>query len=433
MNIISFKQVSFIYVNNSNTHWCKNISGETPSKRDCGYSIINDVCLIGRNNYYPNVLLYSTNDNIIISPYDEKIMSLNKDCFYENNQYELSNYDVPNNSVNIPVFFFIYNFDNYYHFLYDTIPYLYMFLYLKKIYPDIKLLIQYPNPYMREFYKFNIEIIEKIVDKADIIIHDVNNKYETIFVSTSFTHGGLSNDPPEKYIYNLYNALQPMINTNNQQCNNEYIYISRRTWINKDHSNIGTNYTTRRKMMNEDLLVEELSKFGVKEIFAENLSTDEKIQLFQNAKLVIGSIGGGMSNLLFSSETTRSLIIVTPFFLDINYRFKYSMEHTNITYFNDVQIFSALDNIIPMYCRCKILTGDYIDKVGEIINWRLSDSNINEYLINISKNDIAGFNNTVIFENAWFTEDMFQLLDNGLNSPYVVDIDKLIKNVQLLM
>ena len=40
------------------------------------------------------------------------------------------------------------------------------------------------------------------------------------------------------------------------------VYISRRTWINKDKSNIGTDYTNRRKMMNEDLLVEELTKLG---------------------------------------------------------------------------------------------------------------------------------------------------------------------------
>jgi hypothetical protein len=202
----------------------------------------------------------------------------------------------------------------------------------------------------------------------------------------------------------------------------EKIYVSRRTWINKDVSNIGTNYTTRRKMMNEDDLVAELEARGIREVFTENLTIDEKIQLFSRAKMVVGSIGGGMANLLFSPSTTKSICLVTPHFLTINYRFKFSMEHTDITYFNDIQTFTE-DNEIPLYCRVKMKGGKYNDRIGEICGY---DSVSRNYDIQLSSNDVAGFNNEISFESILSDPSEFDLLDQGLNSPYIVTISKLI-------
>ena len=177
-------------------------------------------------------------------------------------------------------------------------------------------------------------------------------------------------------------------------------------------------------MINEYAFVNELIKYGFVEIFSENLNTDEKIYLFLNSKTIIGSIGGGMSNLLFSEPQCESFVIVTPFFLDINYRFKYSMEHTNIKYINDTKTYIE-DNKIPLYCRVKIVdkTSVYFEKYGEISEY---NKNNKKYLINISNNDISGFNNNIQFDNEWFLEDKFILLDNGLNSPYTVDINKIV-------
>ena len=311
------------------------------TERNIGYSIFNNIILTGRNNYYPNNLLYNINEKLLISPYDEKILSLNKDSFYDNNIYDLVLDNNNNNKIKItkPLFFFIYNFDNYYHFLYDTLPYLYTYLELKKTIYNLKLLVNYPNKNMNNFYKFNTEFLSKIIDLNDLIIHDNNNIYDIIYISSSLTHGGYSNNPPRKEIYEIYSKIKNNINYNN--IDNKYkllknIYISRRTWINNDDSNIGTNYTTRRKMINEDILVDILvSKFNFNEIFCENLTTDEKIYIFSNADIICGSIGGGMANLLFSNSNTKSIIINTPYFLEINYRFKYSMENTNFKYCNN--------------------------------------------------------------------------------------------------
>ena len=354
-NIESFKTHSFSIISDND------ING-----RIIGVSNISNVALTGRNSFYPNVLFLNIESKQLISPYDEKIMSLNKDSFYDENVFEFDASTVKTETIiKDPVFFFIYNFDNYYHFLYDTLPYLHTYLEIKKTVPHLKLLINYPNPTRSSFYEFNIDILNKIVDfNNDLIIHKKGNVYEHVFISSSLTHGGLSNLPPRSEIYDIYQNMKNNI-IRNPDISHKKIYISRRTWINSDTSNIGTNYTTRRKMVNEDKLVEELNKLGIVEVFTENLSIDEKIQLFDQADLIIGSIGGGMSNLLFSEKKTKSIVIVTPYFLDINYRFKYSMESSDITYFDKVSIYKE-KNEIPLFCRAKIKEDE---KIGEIIEY----------------------------------------------------------------
>jgi capsular polysaccharide biosynthesis protein len=424
MNIIIFKNHNFI-----------ELFKKDNTERNIGYSLFNDVILTGRNAYYPNVLLYdniNTNTNNLISPYDEKVMSLNKDSFYDNNIFDISTINKINkNIITNAVFFFIYNFDNYYHFLYDTLPYLFTYLELKKNIHELKILVNYPNKNMKKFYKFNKEFLEKIINTEDLIMHSDNNIYKNIYISSSLTHGGFSNNSPRPEIFKIYKIISSKIELNkvNEKYKNldkplDKIYISRRTWINNDNSNIGTDYTSRRKMMNEDMLVENLvNNHSFTEIFTENLNTDEKIYLFSNAKIIIGAIGGGMSNLLFSNSLVKSILLVTPYFLDINYRFKYSIEHTTIIYFNDITTYLE-DNKIPLYCRVIITNKEskYFNKCGEISEY---NNNFNKYLVNISNNDVAGFNNSILFENELFNENEFKLLDKGLNSQYIVNLESL--------
>lgn len=415
MNITSFKDINFTVLDSPNPL--------STNKRIIGHSEYNDVTLIGTNIFYPNVLLYA--NNTIISPYDEKIMSLNKSSFYDNNIYNYDNCNInntPNNIVDVSVFFFIYNFDNYYHFIYDTLPYLYIFLQLKQRLPNLKLLINYPNERHLSFYKFNLELLEKIIDiDNDLIIHKANNLYKKIFVASSLTHGGYSNDAPCNEIFKIYDLIKQHKMMQLSDCLPKKIYISRRTWLNNDTSNIGTNYTIRRKMINETELIKKLiSNYGFVEIFAENLTTNEKILLFNNADIVVGSIGGGMSNLLFAESNVKSIVIVSPYFLEINGRFKYCMEHTNIKYFNNTAVHTDGGNI-PMYCRVKITKEcSENNKIGEIIKY---DATTNKYLVNISIKNVAGFNENNTYLEVYFSENDFILLDKGLNSPYSIDLD----------
>lgn len=417
MNIKSFKENDLTL-----------IKEKDKNERIIAYKKYNNIQIIGRNFYYPNVLLLDEKKEII-NPYDEKVMSLNKESFYDNNIYEDEITEINKKIINQNVFFFIYNFDNYYHFLYDTLPYLYTYFELKKKHNDLKLLVNYPNKDKNEFYRFNTDFLYKLVNEKDIIIHQKNNIYKNIFISTSLTHGGLSNKPPRKEIFEIYKKLKTNINTDNIQekyKNMKNIYISRRTWLNEDKSNIGTDYTSRRKMVNETELVEELKKYGFEEIFAENLNSDEKIYLFSSAEKIVGSIGGGMANLLFSDKNTKSYIIVSPYFLDINYRFKYSLDNTDIQYFDNTEVVKKDNSKYSNYVRVKIINKEslYYNKIGEII-----DFENNLYKIALSNNDVAGFNNKIKFEEILFEEKDFSAIDKGLNSPYYFNYSKLIKNI----
>ena len=73
---------------------------------------------------------------------------------------------------------------------------------------------------------------------------------------------------------------------------------------------------------------------GFTEVFCENLTMSEKIGMFRNAKYIAGPIGGGMCNVIFSPPETRVLSINNPTFFDVNYRFRFSMEHTDMIDFD---------------------------------------------------------------------------------------------------
>ena len=69
-----------------------------------------------------------------------------------------------------------------------------------------------------------------------------------------------------------------------------------------------------------------LIKEGYEEVFTEKLSMIEKILYFSNCTHVKGAIGGGISNVLFSPETTKLKAIISPTFLDVNKRFKFCLD-----------------------------------------------------------------------------------------------------------
>jgi hypothetical protein len=392
-----------------------NIYEKFLSKDENGREILiyklNSVKTCSNNLLYPNCLFYDFINDIIINPINEKIMSLinveKKQILKKNKKYS--------NIINTPVFYFVYNTDNYYHFIYDTLPYLISFLYLKKNISDIKLLMNYPNKKMDNFYPFVKEFLELLdITDNDIILIDENTLYSEVFISTSYTHDFDSNLPPRKEIYTFYKELVLIVkskyNNNNLPKN---IYISRRTWLHNNLTNIGTNYTTRRKLINENELVDYLNDNGYVEIFTENLSTVEKILLFSNAENIIGAIGGGICNVLFSKKETKLIALISPTFLDINQRFKFCLDSVNTTYFIDSKHFET--NYWKKYMRVKV--GNIIGEIEEVYDDSLLISYTNEF--------VAGWNYNMELKKEKFKKEFCQPLDNGLNSSWVLDINKL--------
>ena len=166
-------------------------------------------------------------------------------------------------------------------------------------------------------------------------------------------------------------------------------------------------------MINEDQLVESLKCIGIKEVFLENLSTIEKILYFSNAKLIIGAIGGGIANVLFSPSNTKVFCIVSPTFFEINGRFKYSLNKTNIIYFNETS--HQMKGVLKKYMRVQTKNG----VIGEILE--IKDKSI---IIGYLDDSVAGWNNSLPFKNMTLNHNDYEILDNGLNSPWELNLDK---------
>jgi hypothetical protein len=365
---------------------------EPVGRQQCSW-IYRDVQLTGINLHYPNVL-FQTHDELIF-PICEKTMSLNTGSIYGETftppQVAITN------EVKEPVLFFIYNTDNYFHFLYDALP---------MIQPSMTLLM---NPKHKYPY---IEDCLRLCGVQNILYADDHTLYHEIHVVSSPTHEGLPNEPPRKDIWNIYNLMKSKAYQHPIETPLKF-YVSRRSWIHGDTSNIGTNYTSRRKMMLEDQLVEELQKKGYQEVFCELLSMTEKIQYFGNATHIVGAIGGGMCNIVFSNPGCQVYCIHSPEFDTINRRFLFTMEHTQLHSYKDTYTCSNL------YRRVKLPSG-----FGEVIDQK-------EDILYIAVNNIGvTFQQEDDFPIITIPQKDAQYLDNGLNSPWYFDVMKCIEDIQ---
>jgi hypothetical protein len=360
--------------------------------------------------FYPNCLIYSNDETI--NPINEKIMSLKN--LNSNKEFELNKESIVNEVVD-PIFFFIYNTDNYYHFIYDTLTYLITYNHLKSKISNLKLLMNYPNYESDKFYPFVKEFLEILdIKESDIIIAKDNVLYKSIYISSSYTHGVNSELPPRKEIYDFYKKIVNMVSSESDKEYPSKIYISRRSWIHNDMSNIGTNYTSKRKLINENELVDLLTSNGYEEVFTESLSTIDKIKMFSKAESVIGAIGGGLCNVLFSNENVKLLALISPTFLDVNNRFLYSFSKVKTTLFNDTSHLEKSD--WKKYMRVKTNTG-IVGEIEDIIDDKLK--------IIYTDKKIAGWNSQLNLNNIIVDMIDCEKLDDGLNSPWLINIKKL--------
>lgn len=369
--------------------------------------VLNDVVFTGKSLYYPNLTLYSKLDNIFYHPLEESTMSLKDVNESHSNVYEIKD---TSKIYQDPIFYFVYNTDNYYHFVYDTLPYLISFKKIKNDIKNLKLLMYYSHD--NKFYKFVMEFLEILgIYKSDIVILDDNTLYSKVYISSSYTYGENPKQMPREEIYDFYKEIVNNVNKNSIDYNGpKKFYISRRSWVHNDFSNIGTNYTTRRKCENENELVKLLQSHGYEEIFTENLSTVDKIKLFNNAESIVGAIGGGLVNVLFSNPNCKLTAIISPTFLDVNYRFTYSLNKVNTYYFEDTK--HTEQSEFKRYMRIQSN-----DIVGEI-----EDVNENDLIVKYSSEKVTGWNSSVVYKTVKLKKEECRKLDNGLNSSWSINL-----------
>jgi len=293
----------------------------------------------GMGAHYPQPLIKTQNE--LLLPTIEKFMSLNRGTVYE----ETMEWDCADKNIKkietIPVFYFVYNCANYFHWIYDTMPYLYSYFKEKKKIQELKLLINTPN-HKDDLYPFVYETLNLLgVEKKDLVFLDLETEYETMIIASSLTHNRMSLEPPHSSIFSLISSMK-----GDNTIREEKIYISRRTWTQIKSDNIGTDYTKERMCINEDKVAKLFQNHGYKEIFCENLSMKEKIGLFRSAKFVAGPIGGGMSNVLFCKPDTKVISINSPDFFPTNQRLKHAFNHTDLYMFNHTKFVDKKKGVI---------------------------------------------------------------------------------------
>ena len=140
-----------------------NISDERNIK--VGY--FKDCTIEGINTHYPQPLIKSNDD--LLLPTIERFMSLDRGTIYEETmQWECKNTNITKVETS-PVFYFVYNCANYFHWIYDAVPYLYSYFKLKKEINDLKILINVSED-RNDLNSFVYETLSLLgIDKKDLI------------------------------------------------------------------------------------------------------------------------------------------------------------------------------------------------------------------------------------------------------------------------
>jgi hypothetical protein len=147
------------------------------------------------------------------------------------------------------------------------------------------------------------------------------------------------------------------------------------------------------------------------------MSTRDKIVMFNGANSVVGAIGGGLANLLFSRPETKLIVLVSPTFLDINSRFKYSFVKVNTIYFTHT--YHENKDEFKKYMRIKTI------RHGNVITGEIIEVYKESVLVSYADSSNIGWNNQNNYECEKFKKYQIEKLDKGLNSPWVCDIEKL--------
>lgn len=109
----------------------------------------------------------------------------------------------------------------------------------------------------------------------------------------------------------------------------------------------------RRLALNEDAVFEILKTFGFKKYCLTNLSVIEQAALFQNAEIIIGAHGAGLTNILFCKPNTKIIEIFqarsscTYFYISQQLNLKY--DYIQTCEFSDTDKQGSKNTIIPLH------------------------------------------------------------------------------------
>ena len=191
---------------------------------------------------------------------------------------------------------------NYFHWLFDVLPRLAILENAKNIAsPDYYLMPSLQHAYQREtLKKLNISF-SKLLDGK-------KNKHISCNKLFVINHPYVLNNNPTKSILNIPSwivkwlqiKLKPLKQSKKKYPHN--IFIDR-----SDSSSTKTRY-----IVNDNDVKSTLISIGFKIIVLSNLTFEEQVRTFQNARIVVGLHGAGFANIIFSRVGTKIIELQSP-------------------------------------------------------------------------------------------------------------------------
>jgi capsular polysaccharide biosynthesis protein len=194
-----------------------------------------------------------------------------------------------------------------------------------------------------EIFKNQIELVPYTDDHIKVdcvkVVHSQNGCIEPSFL------------PPEVLpnVKNLF--LSSIENVDVPIEGYEKVYIRR----NLSHLSLGNakkdgagKFLRRRQVVNEDELVESLSKIGFKIINLEDYHVRDKVRIFHNASVILGPNGGGMCMTFVAKPGTKYIEILSKNphqYIDM-YRDMCNQFNLEFHRFSDVEKVDSMDNVI---------------------------------------------------------------------------------------
>lgn len=177
---------------------------------------------------------------------------------------------------------------NYYHWTVENLPRIRL-IEEAGILPDCYFL-----PSRHRFHRDSLELFG-VHAKSQILANDYTHAQADELVVTSMVRSEITPENAEFLFQRMANANWSKTNSPNRL----RIYVARRrgSW---------------RHVVNERLLMSELSKYGFKRYFLEELPLRTQIELFQQADFVIGPHGAGLTNLVYCNAGTKVIEIGSP-------------------------------------------------------------------------------------------------------------------------
>jgi capsular polysaccharide biosynthesis protein len=214
---------------------------------------------------------------------------------------------------------------HYWHFLIDCIG---RYLFIKEVVPDLKLFLHEPHApklgptssYVDEILNF-LKIPHVFISNLECQVISFKNLYDFEEKTINQPLSAQWCAPEILKIVRKEILKKCFIK---KSYNN--IYISRKKVINDDYTN------NKRKINNEEILEEYFKSIGYEIIYLEGMPFEDQINLFYNAKKIVGMTGTNIGNSLFCQSGTLVVEIVNAIH-DYNYdRWEFHKEIGNLNY-----------------------------------------------------------------------------------------------------